>query len=530
MEARKPDVTNMLLRWPSTVARSATVDGPFSSVRHLSKAVLLMIHHRLTLPQCLVRFICWCAVAGVFTGATPESTVVAADVREFGAVGDGEADDTESIERAIAENTDGQIEFPRGDFRITRTIEIDLEKYNRTSLSGRGGVGRVVMAGPGPAFRFVGTHTRSAAPSGFAPEVWQRQRSPQVSGLEIIGEHPEADGIEFIRVMQPSLHGVQIREVRHGVILSENNRNLLIDACHIYNCSGIGVFFDRVNLHQSIIQGSHISYCKRGGIKVLDGEIRNFQITGNDIEYNYDTEAEESADIWFDIRNGTVAEGTIASNTIQARDSRGGANIRFIGAEQPTHPTPMGLWTISGNLIGNQEVNIHLVRCRGIAISGNHIYSGKQRSLVIESSEHIVIGQNSMDQSHNTGRGFTNGITLRDCDGIVLSGLILDNSAAGDEQQGGAIEIFGSREVTISDCQILEPQVRGIWASESRNVRLSGNTIVERKQPGRMLAAIEIRSPLGVNVISDNLLGAGKNGRVISDSDDVKLLSNHPLD
>lgn len=489
-----------------------------------------MLYNRLNLPRRLVHFLCWSLAAGLLTWSTDPSIGAAADVREFGAVGDGETDDTEAIERAIAENTDGQVEFSRGDYRITRTIEIDLEKHDRTSLSGLGGVGRVVMAGAGPAFRFTGTHTRSAAPTGFAPEVWQRQRNPQVNGLEIVGQHPEADGIEFIRVMQPTLHGVLIREVRNAVILSENNRNLLIDACHIYNCSGIGVFYDRVNLHQSIIQGSHISYCKGGGIKVLDGEIRNFQITGNDIEYNYDVDAEASADIWFDIRNGTVAEGTIASNTIQARDSRGGANIRFIGSEQPTHPTPMGLWTISGNLIGNQEVNIHLVRCRGIAISGNHIYSGKERSLVIESSEHIVIGQNSLDQSHNTGRGFTNGVTLRDCDGIVLSGLILDNSAAGNEQQGGALEIFESREVTISDCQILEPQVRGIWASECRNLRLSGNTILERNQPGRMLAAIEIRSPIGVNVISDNLLGAGKNGRVISDSDDVKLLSNHPLD
>ncbi len=489
-----------------------------------------MIHNRLTLPRRLVCFICWSIAAGLLTLSTNLSTVAAADIRDFGAVGDGASDDTEAIERAIAENEDGQVVFSRGDYRITRTIEIDLDNHGRTSLSGLGGVGRVVMAGAGPAFRFVGTHTRSAAPTGFAPEVWQRQRNPQVDGLEIVGEHPEADGIEFVRVMQPSLHGVLIREVRNGVILSENNRNLLIDACHIYHCSGIGVLFDRVNLHQSIIQGSHISYCKGGGIKVLDGEIRNFQITGNDIEYNYDVDAEASADIWFDIRNGTVAEGTIASNTIQARESPGGANIRFIGGEQPTHPTPMGLWTISGNLIGNQEVNIHLVRCRGIAISGNHIYSGKKRSLVIESSEHIVVGQNSLDQSHNTGRDFTNGITLCDCDGIVLSGLILDNSAAGDEEQGGAVEVFESREVTISDCQILEPHVRGIWASGSRNVRLSGNTILERKEPRRMLAAIEIRSPAGVNVISDNLLGAGKNGRVISDSDDVKLLSNHPLD
>ncbi len=330
--------------------------------------------------------------------------------------------------------------------------------------------------------------------------------------------------------MQPTLHAVLIRDVRNGIILTDNNRNLLIDACHIYNCSGIGVLFDRVNLHQSIIQGSHISYCKGGGIKIVDGEIRNFQITGNDIEYNYDPESDASADIWFDIRNGTVAEGTITSNTIQARESPGGANIRFIGPEQSAHRTPMGMWTISGNLIGSQEVNIRLVRCRGMAITGNHIYSGKQRSLVLENSENIVVGQNSLDQSHNTDRGFTNGITVRDCDGVLISGLVLDDSAAGSEQEGGALEVFASREVTITDCQIFEPHVRGIWAGQTRNLRISGNTIVQRKEPKRMLAAIEVSSPLGTSVVSDNLVGEGKNGRIVTEADSVILLNNHAVD
>jgi parallel beta-helix repeat protein len=456
----------------------------------------------------------------------PTSPVSAASVRDFGAIGDGKADDTAAIERAVAENEDGQLEFPRGDYRITRTIEIDLAKYGRTSLNGLGAVGRVVMSGSGPAFRFVGTHTRSAAPAGFKPEVWQRERNPQIDGLEILGDHPEADGVEFIRVMQPTLRAVLIRDVRNAVTLSVNNRNLLIDSCHIYNCSGIGVFFDRVNLHQAIIHGSHISYCKRGGIKIVDGEIRNFQITGNDIEYNYDPDSDASADIWFDISNGTVAEGTIASNTIQARDSAGGANIRFIGPESSRHSTPMGLWTISGNLIGNQETNIHLVRCRGIAITGNHIYSGKNRSIVLENSKHIVVGQNSLDQSHNEGRGFTNGVTVRDCDGVIISGLVLDNSAAGSEQEGGALEVFDSREVTISDCQIFEPHIRGIYATNSRNLRISGNTIVERTEQKRMLAAIEVKSPDGANVLSDNLTGEGKNGGVVADKG-VAVVNHH---
>jgi parallel beta-helix repeat protein len=451
-----------------------------------------------------------------------------ADVTQFGAVGDGVADDTEAIERAVRETSDGLVTFPRGDFRITRTIVIALEEQGRLSLSGNKGVGRVVMAGAGPAFRFVGTHTGTASPAGFASKVWKRERMPQVDGLEIVGDHAEADGIEFVQTMQATLRGVLVREVRNGVILATRNRNVLIDACHIYNNRGVGIFFDRVNLHQAIIQGSHISYNQGGGIKVLGGEIRNFQITGNDIEYNYDLEAAESADIWLDIRKGSVAEGTIASNTIQARPSPGGANIRFRGPERPVDRTLMGLWSITGNLIGSQTVNVHLDQCRGVAIVGNHIYTGTERTLLVERSRHIVIGQNSLDQSHNHSGGSTNGVTLRDCDGVILSGLILDRAGLGSRAEGGAIEIVDCRETTVTGCQIFEPKYRGLYIAGSRNTRVSDNVVMERGEVREMLAAIEVAVGSRNTVIDGNLLGTGSQGDLIVAEDTATVGTNHP--
>jgi parallel beta-helix repeat protein len=344
--------------------------------------------------------------------------------------------------------------------------------------------------------------------------VWERERMPQVEGIEIVGSHAEADGIEFVQVMQPTLHGVLIREVRHGIRLSKRNRNVLISACHIYNCRGVGVLFDRVDLHQAIIQGSHISYCKGGGIKIVGGAIRNFQITGNDIEYNYDPAAAESADIWFDLREGSVAEGTIASNTIQAQASPGGANIRFIGPERPVQRGLMGLWSISGNLIGNQEVNIHLKNSRGIAITGNHIYTGRERNLLIEESRHIVISGNSFDQSHNYRGGFTNGITLRDCDGINVQGLVLDRAQGGDAAGGGAIEVLNCRETILTGCQIFEPRFRGIYVSDSRNTTITGCQIMAR-EPGTMLSAVHVAGNSRGLLIEGNILGHGREGDLI---------------
>jgi hypothetical protein len=118
------------------------------------------------------------------------------------------------------------------------------------------------------------------------------------------------------------------------------------------------VHLEKLNLHQTIIADSHISYCRRGGIRIEDSEIRNLQITGNDIEYNNyrafqesfadaDAEAEPTAEIYVDVVNGSVREGTISSNTIQATYSSNGANIRFIGAG----PAPGGLFRgVSGTL------------------------------------------------------------------------------------------------------------------------------------------------------------------------------------
>jgi hypothetical protein len=265
------------------------------------------------------------------------------NVRNFGARGDGRSDDTAALQHAVEQTGDGLLEFPRGDFRIARTIEIKLDEHGPLGLAG-GGVGRVTMTGRGPAFRFVGTHTKNADPTSFAPGVWQKERLPLLQGLEIVGAHPEADGVEFLRVMQPTLIGLLIREVRHGVHLVERNRNLLLASCHVYNCRGVGVFFDQVNLHQAIVHGCHISYCKGGGIKVQGGEIRNLHITGNDIEYNFDPAATESADVWIDGGEGGVREGSIVSNTIQARVSPGGANVRFVG---PADVNKVSMWTVS---------------------------------------------------------------------------------------------------------------------------------------------------------------------------------------
>ena len=114
------------------------------------------------------------------------------NLRAFGAQGDGQADDTAALEHII-EQGDGRIRLPRGSYRISRTIEIDVTKRGPISIEGSGGTARIVMAGPGPALRLRGTHDGTGDPGTRSGNVRLLERMPTISGLEITGDHPQAD-------------------------------------------------------------------------------------------------------------------------------------------------------------------------------------------------------------------------------------------------------------------------------------------------------------------------------------------------
>lgn len=453
------------------------------------------------------------------------------NIRQYGAIGDGQRDDTDAIEHAVRDG-DGLVEFPRGTYRITRPIIVRMRDVGPVGIQGSGGTAKLVMAGAGPALVLEATHTATADPSGFRPEEWLRERMPTVSDLEIQGAHAEADGIRIQGVMQPSLTGVLIREVRTAIYIHQRARNVLISHCHIYNNTGVGIHLDRVDLHQTIIVGSHISYCRLGGIRIEGSEIRNLQITGNDIEYNNNrshkvpgADAEPTAEIYIDCRTGSVREGTITGNTLQATFSPGGANIRFIGAgPDKNHKT--GLWTITGNLIGSQENNIYLTSARGMTISGNVIYSGHSRNLLIENSRNIVVGANVFD--HNPEyepKELCTGIRLVESDDCSLHGLVIQDCQAGKhtvadaapQMRQGLVELIRCRRINVSGVQILDPAPYGLFLDECRDTLVTGCTILDGRSPVLMQAAIKWQGPGTGNLVGHCRLGKGTEGVIVAE-------------
>lgn len=449
------------------------------------------------------------------------------NVRMFGAKGDGVTDDTAAILHAL-DAGDGLLEFPPGEYLLSGTLRIDLAERGPVGLVGSAGTARLIMAAAGPAVHLTGTHRRTAHPQEVAAGVWQRERLPTVLNLEIVGRHPQASGIFCEGTMQATLAGVLLRELEHGIHLRGRARNLLVSHCHIYHLSGVGIYLDAVNLHQAIVTGSHISYCLGGGIKVAASEIRNLQITGNDIEYNHNEAAEAAADVWIDCTNpgSSVREGTISGNTIQASYSPGGANVRFQGrGVEENHRA--GLFAITGNLIGSQEVNLHLASCRGVTATGNVLYSARQGNVVVEGSRNVVLSGNTIDHNPDYGeRELCTGVRISGSTECVLSGNVVQDCLAGEHTvagppmvRQGLLQIERSHRVMVCGCQLLDGTPYGIYVRESSQVQITACQVLETRAMPAMRAAVRWVGPGADNVLALNTLVPGREGEALLDDE-----------
>ena len=408
-------------------------------------------------------------------------------VLDYGATGDGLTDDTAAIQ-SLVDFKAGTIRFPAGTYRITKPIVVDLDKVGFTSLVADG-TARIEMAGPGPAIQFIGNHAGTAAPDSVLPEVWERQRMPAVEGLAIVGTNSEADGIEAAGTMQLTLRGVHIRKCRHGVHLVERNRNILIDGCHIYENSGIGVFYDSVNLHQSNISASHISYCGGGGVVVRGGDVRNIHIAGCDLEANQAKDGSPTANVLLDCADGSVAEVAITGCTIQhGKDAPESANIRILGngfmvRRGEKLPFQCGHVTIGDNVLSDVQTNIHLSGARGVTITGNTFWQGYAHNLLIEDSQQVVLGANMLER--NPLYGYTseasNKVVFKGCRDCTIQGLHVHNVLGAE----AGVVLDQCQRMHLTGCTILDCENSALLVKDTTNSRITNNLIRDDRDGGK---------------------------------------------
>lgn len=427
---------------------------------------------------------------------------------DFGASGDGVTDDVAALEHALQKG-DGVLRLHKGTFRLSRSLVIDLSRTGHAAVIGDGGASRLVMAGPGPAIKIVGTHRGTSAPKSVTDATWQKERFPTLSGFEIVGEHPDAVGIELVRTLQPTISQVVVRRCRYGVHLTERNRNVLITDCHLYDNSVFGVFFDRCDLHQTNISGCHISFNQRAGIKSLGGDVHNLQITGNDIEYNnrpgIDTVDEGGAEIDFDATEGTISEVTISSNTIQATIQPGGANVRVRGSQSGATQGAC-LIALTGNVIGSNTRGLDLAHAYRVTLTGNTIYDAAEYSVLARACRGMAIGANTICWKSDETLPPRDGLLFDDCEQVAITGLTAERLCAGSDVDGAGLMFHGCRDVQLTGCQIIDPLHAGIELKGCRRCVISGNSIVDRRDTPRMKHAIRLAGQNGDLMVQHNLL------------------------
>jgi hypothetical protein len=398
-------------------------------------------------------------------------------------VGDGQADDTAALQKLI--DGGGTVSLAKGRYRLTKTVTVDLAKLGAAGISSDG-TATLIMAGPGPALKIIGTHGGTAAPKSFKPETWA-QRTPVVQGLEIIGAHPEADGLEATGTMQLTLSRLTIREARHAIHLTVRNRNIVISDCHLYRNRGVGLFLDNVNLHQTNITGCHISYNLGGGIVAVGGEVRNLHVGTCDIEANHDENGPPSANILLDSTGGSIAEVAVTGCTIQhTHKAPGSANIRILGAgkdpsllrREGREHTREGHVTIVGNVFSDVQVNLEIRQARGVTVSANTFWEGFTHDLLVEDSQNIVVTGNNFDRNP---RYLVNGNGLAEKNGVVLR-RVADSSFSGNvvvgvHGQEAAVDIEDGTRLRITDNSILDSDGHALRLTRLSRSLVTGNLL-----------------------------------------------------
>lgn len=167
---------------------------------------------------------------GAITTNVQEKLRETVSVKDFGAVGDGVADDTTAIQAALAASN--SVSFPFGTYRITNTIGITGDKYieanNAVLNKDFNGVGLAFTGGS--AFNYV-TGTLSVVGVGsFAASTGAPSANPSAHGITITNNRVIVDG----SLISNSHQGNGLLFTSNG---GNSNRCVLTDI----RCTGNGV-------------------------------------------------------------------------------------------------------------------------------------------------------------------------------------------------------------------------------------------------------------------------------------------------
>jgi parallel beta-helix repeat protein len=166
----------------------------------------------------------------------------------------------------------------------------------------------------------------------------------------------------------------------------------------------------------------------------------------------------------------------ITGCTLQhGREGKDSANIRVLGQSLPYKEMPVrqGHVTISGNVLSDVQVNVHLQGCRGVTVVGNTFWEGFAHNLLVEESHSVVVGPNNMDRNphydrYGKSKEARNLVVFRDCEACTVSGLHIVNVRGGP-----GMLLKGCRRMNLSGCTVLDCEP-GVVLEDSSDCLLTG--------------------------------------------------------
>ena len=178
------------------------------------------------------------------------------NVKHFGALGDGKADDTEAIQRAVKSVKDGDVLiFPKGSYNVMPSIGninlITFEDVNNITVKGRKATIRVLPNGL-PAYNVIKIHNCN---------------NVIIKNLTLQGD----------RLYHDYKSNSGTHEFGYGIyVLGDSKRRpvgLTIENCNLYNMTGDAIVTKNgVSTGTININNCQLHHCRRQGISILDSD------------------------------------------------------------------------------------------------------------------------------------------------------------------------------------------------------------------------------------------------------------------